>query len=210
MADNASLIKKAASLMQNRPVLVLNADYRPLSWYPLSVCTWQEAVKALFLDRVDVLESYNTHVHSPSMSLPIPCVIVLKRYITPPTHPPFTRRNLLLRDMYSCQYCGRDGYLSDQNNGCTLTMDHVHPKSQGGPKSWENIVASCAPCNTKKADKTLKEVGMTLKFKPYQPTMRELWKNSLKLLFGRHIPAAWKTYLLPDEWSDDVIELTDD
>lgn len=186
-------------MMRNRPVLILNADYRPLSWYPLSVCTWQDAIKAMVLGRVDVLESYDEFIHSPTTKFAIPCVIVLKRFITPPVHPPFTRRNLLLRDMYICQYCGQQSYLQDQKKGKTLTLDHVHPKSRGGPKSWENIVASCAPCNVKKANRTPKEAGMALKYKPYQPTMRELWKNSLKLLFGNNIPDEWRTYLLPDE-----------
>lgn len=188
--------------MENPPVLVLNADYRPLSWYPLSVCTWQDAIKALFLGRVDVLESYDFQVSSPSTKLSVPCVIVLKRFVAPPTHPPFTRRNLLLRDMFTCQYCGHKAYEKGQRMGEKLTMDHVYPKSRGGPKSWENIVASCADCNTKKANRTPKEANMPLKFKPYQPTMRELWKNSLKLLLGNNIPDAWKTYLLPDEWTE--------
>lgn len=189
--------------MKNPPVLVLNADYRPLSWYPLSVCTWQDAVKAFFMGRVDVLENYADMVHSPSFEMPIPCVIVLKRFITPSTHPPFTRRNLMLRDMYECQYCGREGYPMGRDEGCTLTMDHVYPKSRGGPKSWDNIVAACSSCNIKKADRTPKEAGMTLKYLPYQPNMRELWKNSLKLLMTHHIPDVWKTYLLPDEFKID-------
>jgi 5-methylcytosine-specific restriction endonuclease McrA len=188
--------------MDNPPVLVLNADYRPLSWYPLSICTWQDAVKAIFLGRVDVIESYDRQVHSPSVSLFVPCVIVLKRFVAPPTHPPFTRRNLLLRDMFTCQYCGEQAYAEGQKLGERLTLDHVYPKSRGGGKSWENIVASCAPCNIQKADRTPKEAKMPLKFTPYQPTMRELWKNSLKLLLGHNIPSAWKIYLLPDEWKE--------
>lgn len=188
--------------MRNPPVLVLNADYRPLSWYPLSICTWQDAIKAIFLDRVDVIENYDMEVSSPSVSLAVPCVIVLKRFVAPPTYPPFTRRNLLLRDMFTCQYCGEQSYKNGQKLGANLTLDHVYPKSKGGPKSWENIVAACANCNIKKADRTPKEASMPLNFKPYQPTMRELWKNSLKLLLGHNIPDAWKTYLLPDEWKE--------
>ncbi|MAF31105.1 MAG: HNH endonuclease [Magnetococcales bacterium] len=188
--------------MENPPVLVLNADYRPLSWYPLSVCTWQDAIKAMFLGRVNVLESYDLEVNSPSVSLAVPCVIVLKRFVSPPTHPPFTRRNLLLRDMFTCQYCGEAGLNQGQKLGANLTLDHVYPKSKGGPKSWQNMVAACASCNTKKADRTPKEAGMMLNFTPYQPTMRELWKNSLKLLLGRQIPDAWKTYLMPNEWQE--------
>jgi len=87
------------------PALVLNADFRPLSYYPLSLCSWQDAVKSVFLDRVSVIESYDKEVHSPSMTFKLPSVIALKDYIMPQRQPAFTRFNVFLRDNFSCQYC---------------------------------------------------------------------------------------------------------
>ena len=88
------------------PALVLNADFRPLSYFPLSVWSWQDAVKAVFLDRVSVLSEYDDEVHSPSMAMRLPSVIALKDYIPAARKPAFTRFNVFLRDAFSCQYCG--------------------------------------------------------------------------------------------------------
>src|SRR3569623_3013712 len=88
------------------PALVLNADYTPLSYYPLSLWPWQTAIKAVFLERVDILESYDRRVHSPSLDMQIPSVIALRQYVKPSEFPAFTRFNLFLRDRFSCQYCG--------------------------------------------------------------------------------------------------------
>lgn len=184
----------------NHSVLVLNADYRPLSLFPLSVCSWQDAVKAMFSERVDVAEFYDEYISSPSMSMQIPSVIVLKNFVAGFRHPPFTRRNLYLRDMYECQYCGREGHIHGVRRGVRLTMDHVYPKSKGGPKSWENIVACCANCNGIKGDSPLETVGFSLKNKPYQPNMWELWRASRELSAGiGHIPDQWMTYLQPEK-----------
>ena len=76
------------------PALVLNADFRPLSYYPLSLCSWQNTVKAVFLDRVSVIESYDKEIHSPSISFKLPSVVALKDYIMPQKHPAFTRFNV--------------------------------------------------------------------------------------------------------------------
>ena len=88
------------------PALVLNADYRPLSYYPLSLWSWQDAIKAVFLDRVNIVAEYETEVASPSFSMRLPSVVSLKHYIKPSRHPAFTRFNVFLRDRFSCQYCG--------------------------------------------------------------------------------------------------------
>src|SRR3954464_6671973 len=88
------------------PALVLNADFRPLSYFPLSLWSWQDAVKAVFLDRVSVLSEYHDAVHSPSRGMGLPSVIALKDYIPAARKPAFTRFNVFLRDAFSCQYCG--------------------------------------------------------------------------------------------------------
>ena len=88
------------------PVLVLNADFRPLSYYPLSLWSWQDAIKAVFLDRVNIVADYDRAVHSPTFEMQLPSVVSLKSYVKPTTHPAFTRFNVFLRDRFACQYCG--------------------------------------------------------------------------------------------------------
>ena len=127
----------------NCPALVLNADFRPLSYYPLSIWCWQDAIKAVFLDRVNILSEYDTLVRSPSFQMRLPSVVSLKSYVKPTRFPAFTRFNVFLRDRFTCQYCG------DRED---LTFDHVVPRSKGGVTTWENIVAACSACNLRKAD----------------------------------------------------------
>ena len=112
----------AALTSSNCPALVLNADHRPLSYYPLSLWSWQDAIKAVFLERVNILEEYDRIVRSARFEMKLPSVVSLKTYIRPARHPAFTRFNVFLRDEFECQYCGdpRD-----------LTFDHVVPRSQG-------------------------------------------------------------------------------
>lgn len=181
--------------MSAHPVLVLNADYRPLSWYPLSVCSWQSAVRALFLDRVDAIAHYNREIRSPSMRLKIPSIIALKEYIHPVRYPAFTRTSLLLRDRYQCQYCGEEGFIPRLREGVKLNMDHVLPKSRGGDRGWENIVASCHPCNLKKGPLTPEEARMTLLKEPVRPSVQDLWKASKELVPQGHLPEEWRPYL---------------
>ena len=120
------------------PALVLNADYRPLSYYPLSLWGWQDTVKAVFLDRVNIVSEYDRAVRSPTFEMKLPSVVSLKTYIRPARYPAFTRFNVFLRDRFICQYCG------DKDD---LTFDHLVPRSRGGLTRWENVVAACAPCN---------------------------------------------------------------
>jgi len=91
---------------QSLPALVLNADYRPLSYYPLSLWSWQDAIKAVFLDRVNIVAEYEHQVSSPNFSMKLPSVVSLKSYVKPSRHPAFTRFNVFLRDRFTCQYCG--------------------------------------------------------------------------------------------------------
>ena len=130
--------------LEKCPALVLNADYRPLSYYPLSLWCWQDVVRDVFLDRVNVVSEYDREIRSPSFSMKLPSVISLKTFIKPSEHPNFTRFNVFLRDKFSCLYC------SDVKN---LTFDHLIPKSKGGITSWENVVTACTTCNVKKGNK---------------------------------------------------------
>lgn len=127
---------------ENCPALVLNADYTPLSYYPLSLWPWQAAIKAVFLDKVDIVSNYDRYVHSPSLDMKIPSVIALRQYVKPSEYPAFTRFNLFLRDKFECQYCG---------SGDNLTFDHIVPRRLGGITSWENVTTACLHCNLKRA-----------------------------------------------------------
>ena len=127
------------------PALVLNADFRPLSYYPLSLWSWQDAIKAVFLERVNIVAQYDRAVRSPSFEMRLPSVVSLKTFVKPTTHPAFTRFNVFLRDRFVCQFCGaRDD----------LTFDHLLPRSRGGQTTWDNVVAACSPCNLRKGNLT--------------------------------------------------------
>ena len=98
--------------LEKCPALVLNADYRPLSYYPLSLWSWQDSVKSVFLDRVTIVSNYDRVIRSPSFYMKLPSVIALKSFIKPQSNPSFTRFNVFLRDRFSCQYCGSNQELT--------------------------------------------------------------------------------------------------
>lgn len=165
------------------PALVLNADYTPLSYYPLSLWPWQTAVKAMFLDRVDVVAHYEREVRSPTARLQLPSVIALKQYVKPSAHPAFTRFNLFLRDRFQCQYCGSPK---------DLTFDHIVPRAYGGRTTWENVITACSPCNLKKGGRTPREAGMHIMQAAHRPTTWELQDH------GRSYPPNF----LHETWRD--------
>ena len=170
------------------PVLVLNADFRPLSYYPLSLWSWQDAIKAVFLDRVNIVEYYDRAIRSPSFEIQLPSVVSLKSFVKPTTHPAFTRFNVFLRDRFSCQYC-----LS----GDDLTFDHIIPRSKGGQTTWENVVAACSPCNLRKGDRLPREVDMIPLQAPYAPSVHDLHQNG-RLFPPNYLHDSWLDYLYWD------------
>jgi len=170
------------------PTLVLNADYQPLSYFPLSLWSWQDTIKAVFLDRVNIVSEYDEVVRSPGFSMKIPSVISLKEYIKNQKSPVFTRFNVFLRDRFSCQYCG---------SGEELTFDHLLPRSKGGQTNWDNVVTACSACNVKKGGRLLNNSGMKLNQEPFQPSTEDLHKN------GKNFPPnflhkSWMDYLYWD------------
>ena len=168
------------------PALVLNADFRPLSYFPLSLWSWQETVKAVFLERVNVISEYDQVVHSPTMELRLPSVISLKEYVSSLRKPAFTRFNVFLRDNFACQYCQSRFPTHD------LTFDHVVPRCRGGRTTWNNVVTACSPCNLKKGNKSLEQSGLILQQRPQQPNNFDLQRN------GRHFPPNY----LHESWRD--------
>src|SRR5437764_7556109 len=132
-------------------VLVLNATYEPIN-----VCTVKRAVVLLLKDKAEVIEHSAWALRSATTSIQRPTVIRLVTYVRIPrdTHRrKITRRAVFARDEWTCQYCGSQA---------NLTVDHVIPRSKGGGSSWDNIVASCAPCNRRKGDALPRQVGMRL------------------------------------------------
>ena len=174
--------------LKQYPALVLNADYRPLSYYPLSLWPWQDAIKAVWMDRVTIVAEYDQTVRSQRMEVRIPSVVVLKDYVKPRKRVAFTRFNLFLRDEFTCQYCGSKH---------DLTFDHVLPRALGGVTSWENVVAACAPCNLRKGSKTLRAAGMTLRRAPVRPSAPALIDIGRRFP-PNHLHESWVDYLYWD------------
>ncbi len=172
--------------LSNYPALALNADFRPLSYFPLSLWSWQDTVKAVFLSRVTVISEYDQQVHGPSEAFTLPSVIALKEYVPMNRRPAFTRFNVFLRDAFSCQYCGA-GFAAEH-----LTFDHVIPRARGGRTLWNNVVTACEPCNLRKGHRLPREVKMFPIRKPDQPSNFELQQN------GRSFPPNY----LHESWRD--------
>ena len=173
------------------PALVLNADYQPLSYYPLSLWGWQDAVKAIFLDRVAVVSNYDRVIRSPGFEFRLPSVVALKQYIPQDRRPPFTRFNVFLRDRFACQYCRRPHAAQE------LTFDHVIPRSRGGKTAWSNIVTACTRCNLKKSNRLPHECGMQPVAKPVIPSSHQLRLNG-RTFPPNYLHQSWRDYLYWD------------
>ena len=166
-------------------VLVLNADYNLMSVAPLHTISWKEAIKLSYLEQVNVIEYYeNWYVHSPSVTLRVPSVVVSKTYVKTARSVKFNKANLCIRDDFKCQYCNKE--LDAKN----LTMDHVHPKCLGGKTTWTNIVCSCKNCNTIKGHRTI----MRPKHEPIKPTIGDIMSKVKKMPIT--IPdSSWIPYI---------------
>ena len=159
-------------------VLVLNANYSPMT-----VCTAKRAISLHFLDKIDILSNYKDKVSSPSLSLELPSVIKIRTYIKNNNMAvEISRKNILVRDNYKCQYCGKQSK--------SLTVDHVLPKFRSGQDTWENLVAACKNCNQTKGEKTPEEAKMPLLKKPKRPNRIHYFQRLVK-----NKQADWRPYL---------------
>jgi len=177
--------------IENCPALVLNADFRPLSYFPLSLWSWQDAVKAVFLNRVNIVSEYDRTIRSPNIEMRLPSVISLKEYIPANRRPAFTRFNVFLRDKFACQYCGEPFPTHE------LTFDHIIPRSKGGRTVWGNVVTACGSCNLLKGNRLPREAHMYPRQAPIQPSSLQLQEN------GRAFPPnflheSWRDFLYWD------------
>lgn len=165
-----------------RSTLLLAQSYEPLDIIP-----WQEAIRLLTLGKCEVVEEYEDEVRSTYLVIKMPAVIrLLKRFRKHKKPVKFSRINVYARDKFCCQYCGKKGTTPE------LTFDHVVPRARGGKTNWENIVACCVSCNSKKHSRTPAEAGMKLKVKPVCPE----WLPAVVIKINqKSAPEAWRDYL---------------
>ncbi|MCU0430251.1 MAG: HNH endonuclease [Cytophagaceae bacterium] len=159
-------------------VLVLNQDYRALT-----VCSVQRAFLLVYMQKAELVSNAeNFYLRTVSSLFPAPSIIRLHSYVNIPYKGVvLSRQNIFKRDGHSCQYCGTH---SD------LTLDHVLPRSRGGQSSWDNLVAACKSCNSKKGDQTPDEASMPLKRKPFKPSFFMFLRE-----FSGNIQEDWLVYL---------------
>ncbi len=161
-------------------VLVLNASYEPIN-----VCTVRRAAVLILKAKAEILENAGWSLHAESFTMPRPLVIRLISYVRVPRDAhsrKITRRAIFARDRWTCQYCGVER--------TTLTVDHVVPRSKGGRSSWDNIVASCAPCNRRKGDRLPGQAGMHPRRAPRAPSPTVFVHVAVPA-----IPPVWEQYL---------------
>ncbi len=179
-AAEAGVGSRAAVRSIGGRVLVLNATYEPIN-----VCTVRRATVLLLKARAEIVERSDEVLHSEWLELQRPVVIRLVTYVRIPRdihRRKITRKAVLARDSWTCQYCG------SQRSG--LTVDHVIPRSRGGKSVWDNIVAACAPCNRRKGNRLPREIKMHPSSNPKAPG-----PNVFIRIAAPRIPSSWEPYL---------------
>ncbi|SOC26707.1 HNH endonuclease [Thalassospira xiamenensis] len=181
-----------------KPALLLNADFRPVSMVPMSLISGQDAIKDTLSERLSVVETYDIPIRTQgsrlgnAINMKLPSVVALKHYVSVDRPAPFTRYSVFIRDKKRCAYCQKELTMSE------FTFDHVVPRSKGGKDCFENVVVSCSPCNTIKADKSLREAGMTLARKAIAPTVRQLSQIAMSIpIAANALHETWMPYLGP-------------
>ena len=163
--------------------LVLDMGYQPHR-----IVSWQRAVTMLFQGKVEIVEEYDETIYSGvTFTMQMPAVVRLLRRVARKKAVKFSRMNVLTRDDWTCQYCGKR--LPTKK----LNYDHVIPRSQGGKTVWENIVTSCYDCNDRKRDRTPQQAGMHLRKPPVKP--RSLPVVAFHVDAGDSIPDAWRNFI---------------
>lgn len=160
---------------------MLNATFEPLN-----IVSLRRAIVLLLKERAELIEAAEAKIRSENLALDMPLVIRLVYYVRVPHRLliPLTRRTILARDRYTCQYCGVQAAKGQ------LTLDHVVPRSRGGEHAWENVVAACIPCNQRKGDRTPQEAGMSLLARPTAP------RYAAVVLLGKmQTHEVWRKYM---------------
>lgn len=200
--------------MLDRQVLVLNR-----LWQAINVCSVRRAFSLLCAGHAQVVHAdgqnnFFTHdfdswrdlssrepepemVHTISLKIRVPKVIVLLLFDRMPRKEvKFTRHNIFERDKNTCQYCGKHFDRKE------LNLDHVIPRDKGGVTSWENIVCSCIPCNTRKGNRLPHEIGMRLIRKPERPK----WRPFVHITFDSHVHDSWRHFIDLAYWNVELGE----
>jgi len=155
------------------------------AYEPMATISWRKAIVLLTLGKVEVVETYERDVRSTSVVFKLPCVVrLLNRFRRFRRQVRYSKQNIFARDRWTCQYCGQRRAIRD------LTQDHVFPRSRGGRTCWENVVTCCVNCNTRKANRTPQQAGMTLRVPPHRPE----WLPMFVVHLGREAPDAWRNY----------------
>ncbi|MCL5037260.1 MAG: HNH endonuclease [Chloroflexi bacterium] len=161
------------------PVLVLNQTYEVLN-----ATSIRRAMKLLFSGKAEMVKGNGKSLHTPTTSYMIPSVVRLGYYVKIPWKKvPLTRKNVLLRDDFTCQYCGKRSMKG-------MTVDHVIPRSLGGKTEWENVACACKECNNIKKNRRPGEASLKLSRKPIEPPIRPPG-----LFTKENYPLEWREYL---------------
>jgi 5-methylcytosine-specific restriction endonuclease McrA len=158
-----------------KKVLILNSDYRPISYYPLSLNSMKRVLKSLLKNKLTIIEEYDDEIVVGGSTMKLPKTAILKKYIKIDQTPKFNRYNVYLRDKFTCQFCGKRFHYDD------LTFDHIVPRCKGGKTSWLNITTACKTCNGNKGYKDVDGKRIVLLSKPHIPSNRELLHNLKEL-----------------------------
>src|SRR5260370_33203745 len=170
--------------MDDVAVLVLNYTFEPLHF-----TNARRAITLLMSGKAESVAASPRVVRSPSVAFPLPAVIRLAIYIRKPflDRVAFTKKNILRRDGYTCQYCDRRGER--------LTVDHIVPRSRGGETTWINVVAACLRCNLPEGNRLLDAVPMRLLREPARPKLR-FATHMLKHPHASSLIDSWRKYLV--------------
>lgn len=176
-------------------VLILNADYQPLSILPLSTVHWQEAIKLVVTNDAYILEKIDdVYIRSEKLRIEFPSVILLRKYVKE-KHKilKLTKSNIFIRDFYTCCFCNKFLFYEKEK----ITIDHIIPKSKGGKSTWQNLVSSCERCNNLKGNKIIYP-----EIKPAKPSYMELVnkRKQLPIFIDHH---TWKKYFY--DWDENNI-----
>jgi 5-methylcytosine-specific restriction endonuclease McrA len=183
-------------------VLLLNANGLPLSLVPLSVVTWQVAMRLVFTDKVKVLKSYDDWVvRSQHLEMPVPSIIIMTEQVKWAKTLKYSRTNVYLRDDFTCQLqtTSRCKDRSGKVPLTDLTLDHVVPKSQGGKTSWTNVTTCCKACNSDKGD----DETIVPKKAPFKPTYYQILAKRKTMPISIK-DAEWRYYI---QWPEDLIKV---
>lgn len=183
MAIHVCSVERAIGLLVQDLAQVVTADYRTYnfnSWRALSA---------------HIAEDGNHFVHAPNFRLAVPEVVLLTRFHrVPPRIVKFNRRNIYLRDGFTCQYCGRKPPKEE------LTIDHVVPRARGGRSEWENVVLACQRCNARKGSRLVDEIPMHLHRQPQKPHWLSIVHHSMK----GHDRPMWQKFVDTAYWTADL------